>query len=107
MQSVVVASHAAGTPIDGFFVRKQAKGTGPKTQVEGVIAPDTHVVLVEDVTTQGKSALKAVEVVRALGCTVDTLLTVVDRKRGAEATLAEHGIRLVPVLSADQLGIAE
>ena len=50
-------------------------------------------LLFEDVTTTGGSAMIAVEAARAAGCRVETLYTVVDRLEGAEANLAREGIR--------------
>ncbi|HSG95903.1 MAG TPA: phosphoribosyltransferase family protein, partial [Afifellaceae bacterium] len=52
------------------------------------------VVVVEDVTTTGGSALKAIEALRQAGAAVDHIVTVVDREEGAEKTFADAGITL-------------
>jgi len=81
--------------LPAFFVRKERKGHGTNSLIEGYLVSKTRVVLVEDVTTTGGSVLKAIEAVRDSGATVDTVVTVVDRMEGAERKLAEHGIKLV------------
>ena len=91
--------------VEGFFVRKKPKATGLRTRIDGNLAEGGRAVLLEDVTTRGNSVLSAVEAVREQGCEVDVVITVVDRQMGAEASLAGHGIRLVPVLTAADLGL--
>ena len=49
-------------------------------------------VVVEDVTTTGGSAMKAVEAVREAGAEVALVLTMVDREEGATETFAQAGL---------------
>jgi orotate phosphoribosyltransferase len=51
-----------------------------------------RVVIVEDVTTTGGSALKAVEAVRDAGGEVALVFTMVDRDEGASETFAQAGL---------------
>jgi orotate phosphoribosyltransferase len=51
-----------------------------------------RVVIVEDVTTTGGSALKAVEAVRDAGAEIALVFTMVDREEGAAETFAQAGI---------------
>src|SRR6266446_6215849 len=51
-----------------------------------------RVVIVEDVTTTGGSALKAVEAVREAGGEVVLVLTMVDRDEGATDTFGQAGL---------------
>jgi orotate phosphoribosyltransferase len=87
-------------PISGFFVRKEIKGHGTNKLIDGCLEPDSKVILLEDVTTTGGSVLKAAHAVRALGCTVHTAITLVDRLEGAATNLAEQGLTLVPLFTA-------
>lgn len=100
--SVAAASHAEGRPIPAFFVRKQTKDYGTKSLVEGLVKGETlagkRVVILEDVTTTGSSAFKAIEVVRGEGATVASVLTVVDRQEGAAEAFAAAGIAFRPLL---------
>jgi orotate phosphoribosyltransferase len=90
-------------PLRGFFVRKQAKEHGTRRLIEGLLAEESlagrRVALIEDVTTTGDSAFKAVEAARAEGALCELVLTIVDRKEGAEANLAARGLRLIPLLT--------
>jgi orotate phosphoribosyltransferase len=92
---VASVSHARGTPVAAFFVRKQAKEHGTQALIEGLVKGETlagrRVVIVEDVTTTGGSAIKAAAAVTAAGGTVVRVVTVVDRQEGAiEAFAAAH-----------------
>jgi len=87
--------------IPSFFVRKEPKERGTEQLVEGLAKPGTTVVVVEDVTTTGGSAMKAVAALRAMGCTVDVIATVLDRQEGAEDNLKKEGIRLVALFRRD------
>ena len=101
--AVAAQSHARGRRLAAFFVRKQAKEHGTKSLVEGLAAGETlkgkPVVIVEDVTTTGGSALKAVEAVRAEGAEVVRIITIVDRQEGAAATFRAAGLPFAPLLT--------
>src|SRR5690625_7035302 len=61
---VCAVQHAAasrGLDLDAFLVRKEAKGHGMKRQVEGPDVAGKNVVVLEDTSTTGGSALTAVE----------------------------------------------
>lgn len=88
--------------IVGFYVRKEPKARGTNKMIEGPLAPGAACVMVEDVTTQGNSVLKAVAEARALGCTVSTVVTCVDRQQGAAERLAAAGIALKPLFTMDE-----
>lgn len=75
-------------PVEGFFVRKEAKDHGSKSLVEGNLRPGMKALILEDVTTTGASALKAIAAVEALGASVVAVLTIVDRREGAAEAFA-------------------
>lgn len=52
-------------------VRKQAKGFGPAAQVEGQLAAGTRTLLVEDLTTDGRSKATFCAALKRAGLTVD------------------------------------
>ena len=80
-------------PIKGFFVRKEVKGHGTDQRIDGLLEKGSRVILLEDVTTTGGSAMQAVEQTRGLGCTVVKVISVVDRLEGAEENLQAAGIK--------------
>ncbi len=88
-------------PIRGFFVRKELKGHGTNQTIEGHLRDGARVVILEDVTTTGGSALKAVAAVEGRGCRVEKVITIVDRLEGAKENLAARGIALVALFTKD------
>jgi orotate phosphoribosyltransferase len=80
-------------PIKGFFIRKDPKGHGTDQRVDGLLEAGSRVILFEDVTTTGGSAMRAVDQVRQLQCTVIKVISVVDRLEGAEDNFRQSGIR--------------
>jgi orotate phosphoribosyltransferase len=90
-------------PIDGFIVRKAQKGHGTDKKIDGNFRNGTDVVLFDDVTTKGGSVMQAVEAVRGRGARVTKIITILDRLEGATENLRDHGIRLVPIFTKDDL----
>jgi orotate phosphoribosyltransferase len=91
-------SAVAGRPLRAVFVRKAAKEHGTQSLVEGLAAGQSlegkRVVVVEDVTTTGASALKAIEALRGTGGRVEHAVTIVDREEGAAEAFAASGVAL-------------
>jgi orotate phosphoribosyltransferase len=94
--AVAQLSWIKGHPIPAFFVRKRPKEHGARLAVEGLAKDESlqgkRVVIIEDVTTTGDSAIKAVEAAREAGAEVALVLTMVDREEGAVETFAKIGI---------------
>jgi orotate phosphoribosyltransferase len=85
--AIAQLSYLKGKPISAIFVRKKPKEHGAKLSVEGLAKGESlkgkRVVIVEDVTTTGGSAMKAVEAVKDAGGDVVMVFTMVDREEGA------------------------
>src|SRR6201997_2676408 len=94
--AVAQLSWIKGHPIAAFFVRKKPKEHGARLAVEGLAKNETlqgkRVAIIEDVTTTGDSALKAVDAVRDAGGEVVLVLTMVDRQEGAVENFAQAGL---------------
>ncbi len=104
--AAVIAYHRVGRPIEGFWVREKEKAHGTRKMVEGGLAPNSRVVVVEDVVTRGTSALKAIRAVREMGCEVLRVLTIVDRLQGAAELYRAEGIEdYQAVFSIEQFGV--
>ena len=80
-------------PIRGFFVRKEVKGHGTDQRVDGLLERGSKVILVEDVTTTGGSAMQAVNQALQHECTILKVISVVDRLEGAEENFRAAGIK--------------
>src|SRR5215470_7566583 len=102
--AVAVTSQIKGWPLRAFFVRKQAKEHGARKLIEGLAADESlagkRVVVLEDVTTTGASALRAIEAVRADGAVVVCVISVVDRQEGAERAFQAAGVPFSALLTA-------
>lgn len=90
-------------PLRGFIVRKEAKGHGTQSLIEGSLKQGERVVIVEDVVTTGGSSMQAIAAVKAIGCDVRKVLAVVDREEGGREALKEQGYPLEAVFTAREL----
>ena len=104
--AIAQLSWLKGHPIAAFFVRKKPKEHGARLAVEGLAKGETlqgkRIVIVEDVTTTGGSALKAVEAVREAGGEIVLVLTMVDREEGATENFAEAGLEFRSLYKAGE-----
>lgn len=105
--------------LHAFAIRKHSKDHGMQQRFAGFDpvqflketrrSGERQVLIVEDVTTTGHSALDAVQVCRAAGLPVHHVLTLVDRQEhGVQALLESHGLTFHRVFTlADLLPFAE
>jgi orotate phosphoribosyltransferase len=93
-----------GRELRSFSVRKEEKDHGGGGRIAGALEPGDRVVITEDAVTRGVSMLEAADVVRAAGAEPVLLLPVVDRGGTVEAMAAEHGLPLIALVTAPDLG---
>jgi orotate phosphoribosyltransferase len=103
--AVALAARAQGVLLDAFTVRKQTKTHGTGRRIEGCFAPQTSVVVVEDVITTGGSAREAIAAVEGEGGRVLGVLAVVDREEGGRATLEQAGYGVEVLVTLTELGL--
>jgi orotate phosphoribosyltransferase len=96
---VCAKSFERGTPLQGFFVRKEAKDHGTSRLVDGNLAEGARVAVLEDVTTTGGSALRAAAAVHAAGARLVKVVTIVDRLEGAEQAFRAAGLAFEAIFS--------
>ena len=92
--------------IDALIVRKKQKGYGANAWIEGKLPPKgSKVVVLEDVTTTGGSALIAVEKLRDAGYIVERIVTIIDRQVDgeADAKMKEANIELISLFTLQDL----
>jgi len=97
--------HQHGRSIEGFFVRKEAKGHGAKQRVEGEVKSGDRIAIIDDVLTTGGSVLQAIAEVEKIGATVLRIVCVVDRLQGAREALAGYDFR--PLFTIRDFGIEQ
>lgn len=85
---VAALAWLVGSPLSAFIVRKESKGHGTASRIEGTLEPGSRVVVVDDVVTTGGSTLSAIEAVEGAGHTVVAVVCLVDREQGGAERLA-------------------
>lgn len=91
------------TGIPYVMVRKEKKDHGTGKMIEGTLKEGMKVLVVEDVVTSAGSSAEAVGILRSAGAKVDSVLAVIDRQEGGAARLAEIGVELLPLLTAEEV----
>jgi orotate phosphoribosyltransferase len=90
VSAAIVVSAIEKRPLQGFLVRKEAKGHGRKKQIEGMeVTEGKRVVIVDDVCTTGGSTLEAIGAAEREGCEVIAVISVVDREQGGSEMLRQ------------------
>jgi orotate phosphoribosyltransferase len=96
----VAVSLLSGTPF--AIIRSSGKDHGKTGTIIGDVS-GKNVLLVEDVTTSGGSALYGAGELRKGGARVEIVVTVVDRQEGAPEALARENLNLIPLCTAEEL----
>ena len=98
--AVACLSHLTGRPLKAFLVRKEAKGHGTGSRIEGDLEPGEKVCVLEDTVTTGGSALKAVEAVTEVGAEPVVIMAIADREDPDAASFrAAHNVECLVSLS--------
>jgi orotate phosphoribosyltransferase len=96
---------ARGACLDAFVVRKEGKAHGLQRRIEGAAVEGRRVLVVEDTSTTGGSALTAVQAVREAGGEVVAVAVIVDRDTGAAARVEDEGVPYLFAIGKDELGL--
>ncbi|HUV93789.1 MAG TPA: orotate phosphoribosyltransferase [Anaerolineae bacterium] len=100
--AVACISHERGKPIPAFIVRQERKLHGKQKLIEGPLARDSDVVIVDDVVTKGGSIRGAIEAAEDFGCRVVKVIALVDRLEGA-AEEKLRGYSFTSIFTRDDL----
>lgn len=100
------AAAADGRALDAFVVRKAGKAHGLQQRIEGPSIKGRRVVVVEDTSTTGASALEAVAAVREAGAEVVAVAVIADRSTGARERIEEAGVPYLTAYGLQDLGLA-
>ncbi len=96
-----VVSLETGLPL--VLVRKEPKGYGTSKQIEGRLAANDRITLIEDVVTTGGDSLRSAQVLRDAGADVIHLVVVLDRGEGGEDNIKGAGIPYSPLFRVQDL----
>jgi orotate phosphoribosyltransferase len=101
--ALAVISYQKGKPIRSFIVRKDVKGHGTKSAIEGNVKPGEKVVIIDDVITTGGSTITAIERVREAGLMIDRVIALIDREEGGRENILAHVDRVDAVLTRTEI----
>jgi len=105
--AVIYLSYLNESPLQGFIVRKDPKKHGMQRYIEGPpLKKGSRVVIIDDVITTGESTLRAARAVEEIGCKVIRIIALVDRLEGGGQLLEQHGFKLTPIFTKDDLNIS-
>jgi len=112
LTAIAVTASPADSPRLGFMVRKEPKGRGGRKTnnppgIEGSpLSGGGTIVIVEDVTTTGGSAIKAVERIHNdTTCKVIGVISIVDREEGAAEAFANAGIHFESIMTLSDVAV--
>lgn len=98
------AAAAQGRALDAFVVRKEGKAHGLQRRIEGPEVAGRRVLVVEDTSTTGSSALTAAEALAEAGASVAGIAVVVERGAAPAVAAAGHDYRWALALADLGLG---
>ncbi len=103
--AVAVLSEQRAHPLPAFIVRKEPKGHGTMSWIEGArhLKPGMRVALLEDVITTGGSILQAADRVREAGLVPRGVVVVVDREEGGRENLEAAGLKVLSLFTKSEL----
>lgn len=96
-------SYQKGKPIKSFVVRKDVKGHGTKSAIEGNVHGGEKVVIIDDVITTGGSTITAIEIARESGLVIDRVVTLIDREEGGRENIEKYVHRVDAVLTRSDI----
>ena len=106
LTAIAITMSPKESPRRGFMVRKEPKGRGGRKTnnppgIEGAsLSGGGTIVIVEDVTTTGGSAIKAVQRIHNdTDCNVIGVISIVDREEGAREAFAAAGINFESLMT--------
>lgn len=106
VSAVSVVSAYENRPLPALIIRKEAKGHGTRAYIEGpTLKEGAKIVVLEDVVTTGKSAMKAVERLRDAGYEVDRVISLVDRQQGGAEFYQSVGLEFQAVFTIQDLQV--
>ena len=106
VSGVAIAAALDERDLNALIIRKEPKGHGTASQVEGPLPPKgSKITVLEDVVTTGGSSIKAVKVLRDLGYIVNRIVSIVDRKEGGEESMNQEGLELRSLFTVDDFAI--
>ena len=104
VSGVSLVSALDGRMVNALIIRKEPKGYGTASQIEGQLpVKGSKITVLEDVVTTGGSSIKAVKVLRDEGYIVDRVVSIVDRQEGGKDAMIEANLELRSLFTIEDL----
>ena len=104
VSGVAILAAQSNRSLNALIVRKEAKGHGTSSWLEGPLPPKGSVITVlEDVVTTGGSSIKAVNCLRDLGYFVNKVVTIVDRQEGGDSAMKNLDLNLESIFLLEDI----
>jgi orotate phosphoribosyltransferase len=100
--AVAALSFESGQNLKAFLVRKEAKGHGTGSRIEGDLDKGEKVAILEDTVTTGGSARKAIDAVVEVGAVPVVVMAIADRE-DPDAAPFRREFRVEPLLTLAEI----
>ncbi|MCX7794134.1 MAG: orotate phosphoribosyltransferase [Thermodesulfovibrionales bacterium] len=99
-------SYDMNEPIEAFVIRKEPKGHGTMSQIEGNVKEGNRVIIIDDVVTTGASTIKAINVAKAAGLIIVGVIALLDRcEQNGRQNIEALGYPFWSILTVRDFGI--
>ena len=100
-----IAASCNGIDWPGFIVRKQTKGHGTQSRIDGLhnIPSGSNVAILEDVITTGKTLLEAIKVAEGQNFHIVAVIALVNRQEGGDTLIRKLGYSFHSVFTQEDL----
>ena len=102
--SMISLSFKNKTPISGLIIRKETKSHGQQNLIEGSPVRGESVIIVDDTCSTGGSLIHSIAAVEKLGCSVNTVLCILDRNMGGSDKIKASGYKFSSIFSTNSSG---
>ena len=104
VSGVSLVSALDGRMNNALIIRKEPKGYGTASQIEGPLpVKGSKITVLEDVVTTGGSSIKAVKVLRDEGYIVERVVSIVDRQEGGKDAMMDNDLELCSLFTIEDL----
>lgn len=104
--AIAVKSVARGKPVNAFYIRKSRKKEGLMRMIEGRVTEDP-IVLVDDIINSGKSFLRQIEALAAIGKGVREVFALIAYRDPSVYDFAkDRGIKVRALFSLAEFGLS-
>lgn len=99
-------SYDMNEPIEAFVIRKEQKGHGMMSQIEGNVKEGDRVIIIDDVVTTGASTIKAINVARQSGLNIIGVIALLDRcEQNGRENIEALGYPFWSILTVEDFGL--